>query len=244
MTTNQTIDGVPRELIERAVTAAHIADCPSLRDELRALLDAPEVLVVPLTGPKEWLDSLKPAAQPRGDGVNWKGVANEQKGIIEQQQNLIVSLRRELVESYSVDGKPQREPVERQPDAIIEGVMTSVGITHAIYASTVTLKHGEQVKLYAEQPAPVAVVGDDDPVAWANSKDLIGDGYTHSFTVRSEQPGNGYTDGGVPTPLYLRSGNSIVLPERLDESQYRGTSLLAVRRWNKCLDEVTRLNAK
>lgn len=54
--------------------------------------------------------------------------------------------------------QPQGEPVTRHPDAIIEGVMTSVGITHAIYASTVSLKHGEQVKLYAEQPAPVAVV--------------------------------------------------------------------------------------
>ena len=51
----------------------------------------------------------------------------------------------------------QGEPVARHPDAIIEGVMTSVGITHAIYASTVSLKHGEQVKLYSEQPAPVAV---------------------------------------------------------------------------------------
>lgn len=38
--------------------------------------------------------------------------------------------------------------VPRQPDAIIEGVMTSVGITHAIYASTVSLKDKEQVKLY------------------------------------------------------------------------------------------------
>lgn len=47
--------------------------------------------------------------------------------------------------------------IERQPDAIIEGVMTSVGITHAIYASTVSLKDKEQVKLYAERPAPVAV---------------------------------------------------------------------------------------
>lgn len=56
------------------------------------------------------------------------------------------------------DKKTSSEPVARHPDAIIEGVMTSVGITHAIYASTVSLKHGEQVKLYAEQPAPVAVV--------------------------------------------------------------------------------------
>ncbi len=46
----------------------------------------------------------------------------------------------------------------RHPDAIIEGVMTSAGISHAIFASTVSLKHGEQVKLYAVQPAPVAVV--------------------------------------------------------------------------------------
>ncbi|MBJ2270421.1 hypothetical protein JFT60_23895 [Pseudomonas sp. MF6772] len=51
----------------------------------------------------------------------------------------------------------QGEPVARHPDAIIEGVMTSVGITHATYASTVSLKHGELVKLYAEQPAPLAV---------------------------------------------------------------------------------------
>jgi hypothetical protein len=42
--------------------------------------------------------------------------------------------------------------VERQPDAIIEGCMTSVGITHAIYASTVSLKDKEQVRLYREPP--------------------------------------------------------------------------------------------
>lgn len=51
--------------------------------------------------------------------------------------------------------------VERKPDAIIEGVMTSCGISHAIYASTVSLKHGEQVKLYASPPAPVSVLPDN-----------------------------------------------------------------------------------
>ena len=35
----------------------------------------------------------------------------------------------------------------------------------------------------------------------------------------------------------------IRLPEKYDESQYRGTSLLAVRRWNQCIDEVLRLNS-
>lgn len=56
MITNQTIDGVPRSLIERAITAAHIADCPALRNELRALLDAPAV-------------ESEPAARPQGDPV-------------------------------------------------------------------------------------------------------------------------------------------------------------------------------
>ncbi|MEX5551763.1 hypothetical protein [Pseudomonas pergaminensis] len=68
----------------------------------------------------------------------------------------LLNQRDEQVESLKM--RPQGEPVARHPDAIIEGVMTSVGISHAIYASTVSLKHGEQVKLYAEQPAPVAVV--------------------------------------------------------------------------------------
>lgn len=36
--------------------------------------------------------------------------------------------------------------------------------------------------------------------------------------------------------------DGVVLPEKYDESQYRGTSLLAVRRWNQCVDEVVRLN--
>lgn len=46
---------------------------------------------------------------------------------------------------------------------------------------------------------------DDNPVvAWANSKDLVCDGYSHTFYVRSEQPGNGYVDGGIPTALYRR----------------------------------------
>lgn len=35
---------------------------------------------------------------------------------------------------------------------------------------------------------------------------------------------------------------AVVLPERYDESQYRGTSLLAVRRWNACLDATAALN--
>lgn len=69
MTTNPTIDGVPRELLGWALSVAYALEAGERLKQLRALLDAPEVLVVPLIGPKEWLDSLKPAAQPQGDPV-------------------------------------------------------------------------------------------------------------------------------------------------------------------------------
>ena len=49
MTTNQTIDGVPRELIEWLVTPGNVMDLGGRREELRALLDA------------------KTAAQPQGE---------------------------------------------------------------------------------------------------------------------------------------------------------------------------------
>lgn len=86
--------------------------------------------------------------------LHWRGrhaQAIRERDALQQ----LLNQRDEQVESLKM--RPQVEPVARHPDAIIEGVMTSVGITHAIYASTVSLKHGEQVKLYAEQPAPVAV---------------------------------------------------------------------------------------
>lgn len=87
--------------------------------------------------------------------LHWRGKhaqAIRERDALQQ----LLNQRDEQVESLKM--RPQGEPVARHPDAIIEGVMTSVGITHAIYASTVSLKHGEQVKLYAEQAAPVAVV--------------------------------------------------------------------------------------
>lgn len=126
MTTNQTIDGVLRELLEHAYNAVSYlalraddvgtSNVP-VAEGLRALLDAKSCGACNSCSNGCRLDTESPpAAQPHG------------------------------------------EPVARHPDAIIEGVMTSVGISHAIYASTVSLKHGEQVKLYAEQPAPVAVV--------------------------------------------------------------------------------------
>lgn len=72
--------------------------------------------------------------------LHWRGKhaqAIRERDALQQ----LLNQRDEQVESLKM--RPQGEPVARHPDAIIEGVMTSVGITHAIYASTVSLKHGE-----------------------------------------------------------------------------------------------------
>lgn len=47
-------------------------------------------------------------------------------------------------------------------------------------------------------------------------------------------------------PLYTTPQPSagVVMPERKDESKYRGTGLIAARRWNACLDEFARLNGR
>jgi hypothetical protein len=68
MTTNQTIDGVPRELLEYLV--AYVADSPNAimrarSKELRALLDAkPDGTLTD--------EGTMPAAQPQGEPVAWR----------------------------------------------------------------------------------------------------------------------------------------------------------------------------
>lgn len=58
---------------------------------------------------------------------------------------------------YAEQPAPVAVLLPDRPDAIIEGVMTSVGISHAIYACTVSLKDREQVKLYRNRPALMAL---------------------------------------------------------------------------------------
>ncbi|CRM05353.1 hypothetical protein [Pseudomonas sp. 28 E 9] len=131
MTTNQTIDGVLAPLELLAAFATYVADSPNAIMRARA-----KELRTLLDAPTDPTSALNRAWQAGYDtGYYAKNPAHERPA-----------------------AQPQGEPVARHPDAIIEGVMTSVGITHAIYASTVSLKHGDQVKLYAEQPAPVVSV--------------------------------------------------------------------------------------
>ena len=81
------------------------------------------------------------------------------------------------------------------------------------------------------QPQGEPVAWKTGSITWAYEPDARRHGEQHGVTV---------------IPLYAEQPApvAVVLPERYDESQYRGTSLLAVRRWNACLDEVTRLNTK
>lgn len=90
MTTSQTIDGVPRELIEWLVTPGNVMDLGGRREELRALLDAPAIqwLAMEVNG-KPWvikegpnadkwramgyeLLPVEPAALPQGEPVEYQ----------------------------------------------------------------------------------------------------------------------------------------------------------------------------
>lgn len=97
---NQTIGGVPHELIERAIAAVMQARGKGSPTELdlRALLDAPAALgEIDLT-PKRLAHA---------------------ESVIQQQNNLIASLRAELVESYRIAAQPQSEQVQDERGTLI-----------------------------------------------------------------------------------------------------------------------------
>jgi hypothetical protein len=122
MTTNQTIDGVPRELLERAISATMVARGPGSPTErdLRALLDAkPDGTLTD--------EGTIPAAQPQSEPVAI---------VIEQTHNY----GHFLVFGSSIPGVQQPVPVtERKAHLLDQSLPTGT-------------------KLYAEQPAPVAVL--------------------------------------------------------------------------------------
>ncbi|SDS68590.1 hypothetical protein [Pseudomonas trivialis] len=135
MTTNQTIDGVPREWVENYAGLLEEHHMTKDAKKVRALLDAPD-------------EKFNPMGWAIDHSAGRPILVHNNCSVIEAEQAY------GLLELIKTAAQTQGEPVVRHPDAIIEGVMTSVGITHAIYASTVSLKHGEQVRLYAERPAP------------------------------------------------------------------------------------------
>lgn len=126
MTTNQTIDGVPRELLELAYL--ELVDTFSWAGELRALLDAPAAqwLAMEVNG-KPWVIKEGPNAE------KWRAMGYE---------------------LFPVDpaAQPQGKPAHQCQKCNGRGTMPT---RHAGEGET---DYRARCKLYAEQPAPVAVV--------------------------------------------------------------------------------------
>ncbi|UNM20872.1 hypothetical protein K0P33_05275 [Pseudomonas sp. ArH3a] len=131
MTTNQTIDGVPRELLERIATeanhmlgftyAANYDECRTAVDELRALLDAPVKSFAQTASESAYCQKV-PSAKPLGDPVAPFG--------------------------YWLSPKDQ--------PAL--GRFHRVTSDDAIIDSDSVVSYFDITALYAEKPAPVAVV--------------------------------------------------------------------------------------
>jgi len=151
--TNKTIT-MSRELAENllhcGVTSSFIT--PSITTQLRAVIAKPVVELDERAEFEKWLRD-----QPHVVNLGF----NKQTGkytLQEDEDSWQAWQARATIAAPIVEADGMGEAVERKPDAIIEGVLTSAGISHAIYACTVSLKDKEQVKLYASQPAPVSVV--------------------------------------------------------------------------------------
>ena len=135
MTNNPTIDGVPRELLERLIDAyachdnnphCHLGSDQEAIDELRALLDAP--------AKESEIDSL------RAEVEKWKGIAGRRTA----ERTEFMNERDDLKAA-----QPQGEPV-------CEVIAAERGARTLLWLADQLPNIG--AKLYAEQPAPVAVV--------------------------------------------------------------------------------------
>ncbi|MCK1786072.1 MULTISPECIES: hypothetical protein [Pseudomonas] len=132
MTTNQTIDGVPRELLERIAEALNYSDPYSLEGELRALLDAPA-------------------------GIDWKTAHDT---VLAHHRETFAEHIAEIEELKAA--QPQGEPVAwmdpRSPEmhATISNEVKQHNLKFGGAPSAAV--NGYSIPLYAEQPAPVAVV--------------------------------------------------------------------------------------
>lgn len=180
MTTNQTIDGVPRELAERFAQYAEsgkVAE-PSMIEELRALLDAPEQ---PKAEPVAWtevdvLDFMSVAlrhAEYSGlspsdilDGLRYMAEKGKLATLTRPDSDEVVRLRCEVSKWRGAAGRltherdalrahPQGEPVELFESVI--GKNPQAFLIEPVYQVTES-EVREFARLLSEQPAPVAAV--------------------------------------------------------------------------------------
>ncbi|NWF09969.1 hypothetical protein HX810_20065 [Pseudomonas salomonii] len=250
MTTKQTIDGVPRDLLERIADPyrrepgsihLHNADIA----ELRALLDAPaypnrlchvDYTAHPyicgcLKGDEEAQRRYdekfgKPAAQPQGEPVApnsfWQWLDSAYRDGSKGEEPRFTKYNMEVAYSAGASAEtPKGEPVgfryraQGEPWELMDESPFSDGRTHY-------RENGEELEpVYAEQPAPVAVV------------------------PKSECP-NCLGDVMFGCDACTPESVAVVIPERKHIPDFTQHPMLNKEYggWNACLDEVTRLNAK
>lgn len=180
MTTNQTIDGVPREDLQELhviLSDMEVQDgsvYADIRDRLRALLDAPAVqwLAMEVNG-KPWvikegpnadkwramgyeLFPVEPAAQPQGEPVDITK-ADQIYAVIERDHRMV---RRTSFENVcdvlraTPEIKPEPVLFVRPQDLDLAKAMRSEISIGARYAEL----NEYTVPLYVEQPAPVVLL--------------------------------------------------------------------------------------
>ena len=141
MTTNQTIDGVPRELLVRLCNfhAAGWEDIEPEIKELRALLDAPTPTPVP---------------------VAWMRFDDDQKAIFTRSKRANKSeplyAHPTAYRHTSPAAQPQGEPVAYRYRVKPDGKWTAT-TCKVEFDARVNDSRFEAMPLYAKQPAPVAV---------------------------------------------------------------------------------------
>ncbi|QLG95314.1 hypothetical protein HZF02_26745 [Pseudomonas yamanorum] len=167
MTTNQTIDGVPRDLLERIMHGCMFSLSRQQHEELRALLDAP-VVSAPLSVPDEcphlivFDDTDREQLMFAGAGARASALKTWENISRSWNAHLFVRVERNSSDDqypsagHTRAAQPQGEPVYQvQHSGSYAGWRN---VDAGTYAELKDDKRYMSRIVYAEQPAPVAVV--------------------------------------------------------------------------------------
>lgn len=224
MTTNQTIDGVPRELVRENI--AYLRGMGGTYDQRSALAAKFELLLLDPAPPKELREQYEAWADANGYDIT-RNEHGDYAGIVEDSMWTGWQARgelRALLDKTEADipaSVPQGEPVAWLAQAVGKGgeVYRNKASTNEPTMRDIEIAWGQGVidrftivvkPLYAEQPAPVAVV-------MPTQEDF------ERFIIRR--------DGSVNVSVL---GKSRFYNDSTIDREYFV--------WLTCLDEVTRLN--
>lgn len=193
MTTNQTIDGVPRELIEDALaiatTNATAHWSAGVRDRLRALLDAP--------APRAEFKKVEMAHVMNAlEDVRGKPVltSNQCHDLARALNDRLLSPLQLLAmpAEYLAAAQPQGEPIY-QLEYLGEGGGGWNDVDKETYDNSAPIKSYRGRIVYAEQPAPVSSTSDKykaelyDEV-WQKARDMGFGNVTDALMKLEKQP--------------------------------------------------------